>query len=68
MMLYGLLLAAVEVMAVYYPHWHSYPKGNEWFKDRWDWSEGEWAFVKDAKPRFSGHQQAVCFPCVSCLI
>lgn len=58
-MLYGLLLAAVEVMAVYYPHWHSYPKGNEWFKDRWDWSEGEWAFVKDAKPRFSGHQQPI---------
>ena len=53
----SVLLAALEVVAVYYPHWHRYPKGDEWFKGRWDWSEGEWAFVKDAKPRFPGHHQ-----------
>ena len=56
-MFHGLLLAALEVIAVYYPHWHRYPKGDEWFGDRWDWSAGEWAFVKTAKPRFPGHNQ-----------
>ena len=45
----------IDVVAVYYPHWHRYPKGDEWFgADRW--SEGEWQFVKTAKPRFSGHR------------
>ena len=49
--------ANIEVAAVYYPHWHRYPKGDEWFGDRFDWSEGEWTFVKTAKPRFPGHHQ-----------
>ena len=54
-MLHGLLLAAVEVMAVYYPHWHQYPKGDEWFgADKW--KQAEWAFCKDAKPRFPGQK------------
>ena len=50
----GLLLAALEVVAVYYPHWHQYPKGTEWFGERW--SEGEWTFVKSGKARFPGHK------------
>ena len=46
----------VEVMCVYYPHWHRYPKGDEWFgADKW--KEGEWTFVKDTRPRFPGHKQ-----------
>lgn len=59
-LLFGCVFAAetpakVEVMCVYYPHWHSYPKGNEWFgADRW--KEGEWEFVKTAKKRFPGHK------------
>ena len=44
----------IEVMAVYYPHWHKYPKGMEWFGEKWDWSEAEWAFVKDPVVRFPG--------------
>lgn len=55
----------VECVCVYYPHWHRYPKGDEWFgADRW--KEGEWAFVKDAKPRFSGHRQPIV-PCTGYL-
>ena len=47
--------AKVEVMCVYYPHWHRYPKGDEWFgADKW--KEGEWEFVKTAKKRFPGHK------------
>ena len=42
----------VEVMAVYYPHWHVYPKGEEWFGKGWT----EWNFVKSTKPRFAGHK------------
>lgn len=55
----GLLLAALEVVAVYYPHWHRYPKGDEWFgRERgWDWSEGEWELVKKAQAKFPGHHQ-----------
>ena len=45
----------LEVVAVYYPHWHRYPKGDEWFKGKWDWSQAEWAFVKDPVVRFPGH-------------
>ena len=43
----------IEVIAVYYPHWHVYPKGNEWFHPGWT----EWEYVKDAPPRFPGHRQ-----------
>ena len=45
----------VEVVAVYYPHWHSYPKGIEWFGEKW--KTGEWDFVKTARPLFPGHKQ-----------
>ena len=44
---------SIEVIAVYYPHWHVYPKGNEWFHPGWT----EWEYVRDAKPRFPGHNQ-----------
>ena len=44
----------IDVVAVYYPHWHKYPKGTEWFGEKWD--EGEWAFVKTAVPRYPGHR------------
>lgn len=27
--------AKVDVLCVYYPHWHVYPKGNEWFHPGW---------------------------------
>ena len=53
----GQVLAAdgekLEVVAVYYPHWHQYPKGKEWWGDLWN--QGEWAFVKDPVKRFPGH-------------
>ena len=42
----------VEVMAVYYPHWHVYPKGEEWFGKGWT----EWNFVKSTRPHFNGHK------------
>ena len=42
----------IEVMAVYYPHWSVYPKGNEWFHPGWT----EWEFARTAKPRFPGHK------------
>lgn len=44
----------LDVVAVYYPHWHRYPKGDEWFGA--DWKEGEWTFVKTMKSRFAGHK------------
>ena len=44
----------IEVVAVYYPHWHKYPKGDEWFGKKWNWDLGEWAFVKDPVTRFPG--------------
>ena len=48
----------IECVCVYYPHWHRYPKGDEWFgADRW--RQGEWEFVKTAKPRFPGHRQPI---------
>ena len=47
--------SGVDVVAVYYPHWHVYPKGNEWFHPGWT----EWEYVKDAKARFPGHQQPI---------
>ncbi|MBP5790860.1 MAG: glycoside hydrolase family 99-like domain-containing protein [Kiritimatiellae bacterium] len=40
----------IDVMAVYYPHWHEYPKGNEWFRPGWS----EWDFVKNPATRFKG--------------
>jgi hypothetical protein len=52
----AVLAKDIEVVAVYYPHWHRYPKGDEWFgKEKW--KEGEWTFVKTARPKFPGHNQ-----------
>ena len=48
----------VKCVCVYYPHWHRYPKGDEWFGAD-NWKEGEWTFVKTAKPRFPGHKQPI---------
>ena len=46
----------ITCVCVYYPHWHRYPKGDEWFgADRW--KQGEWAFVKDARPLYPNHKQ-----------
>ncbi|MGN0852833.1 MAG: glycoside hydrolase family 99-like domain-containing protein [Kiritimatiellia bacterium] len=45
----------VACMCVYYPHWHRYPKGDEWFGPAW--KQGEWTFVRDARPRFPGDRQ-----------
>jgi len=42
-----------EVIAVYYPHWHSYDHGSAWKGEGWT----EWEGVKAAVPRFPGHQQ-----------
>ena len=44
----------IDVVAVYYPHWHQYPKGTEWFGEKWN--QGEWNFVKTAVPRYPGHR------------
>jgi len=48
--------AKVDVLCVYYPHWHRYAKGDEWFGAE-KWKQGEWCFVKDAKVRFEGQKQ-----------
>ncbi len=48
----------ITCVCVYYPHWHRYPKGDEWFGAD-NWREGEWAFVKSAPPRFPGHRQPI---------
>ena len=45
----------IDVVAVYYPHWHRYPKGDEWFGAE-KWKEAEWAFVRDAKLRVPGQK------------
>ena len=42
-----------EVVAVYYPHWHSYDHGSAWKGEGWT----EWEGVKAAVPRFPGHEQ-----------
>lgn len=44
-----------DVLATYYPHWHTYPDGEHWFGKNWT----EWEFVKTAKPRFKGHKQPI---------
>ena len=51
----------LDVMVVYYPHWHRYPKGDEWFgADKW--KAGEWVFVKNPKTRFKGQINFKPFP------
>ena len=42
-----------QVVAVYYPHWHSYDHGNSWKGEGWT----EWEGLKAAVPRFPGHHQ-----------
>lgn len=42
-----------EVLAVYYPHWHTYKHGNSWKGENWT----EWTEMADAIPRFPGHEQ-----------
>lgn len=42
-----------DVMAVYYPHWHSYDHGSSWKGEGWT----EWEGLKVATPRFPGHHQ-----------
>ncbi len=42
----------VDVIAVYYPHWHV-SRGEKWYGEGWT----EWEFVKTAKkPRYKGHK------------
>lgn len=41
------------VVAVYYPHWHTYDHGSAWKGEGWT----EWEGLKAAVPRFPGHQQ-----------
>ncbi len=42
-----------EVVAVYYPHWHTYDHGSAWKGEGWT----EWEGMKAAIPRFPGHHQ-----------
>jgi len=42
----------IDVLAVYYPHWHEYPKGNEWFHKGFN----EWEFCRNAKRRVEGQK------------
>lgn len=42
-----------EVVAVYYPHWHSYDHGSAWKAEGWT----EWEEMKLSIPRFPGHVQ-----------
>lgn len=42
-----------DVVAVYYPHWHSYDHGSSWKGEGWT----EWEGLKAAVPRFPGHHQ-----------
>lgn len=46
----------LDVLCVYYPHWHVYPYGEKWFGKGWT----EWEFVKTGKPRFKGHKLPYC--------
>ena len=54
--LLGAACAAAErpdVLCIYYPEWHVYPKGEEIFGK----GRTEWDFVKTAPVRFPGHRQ-----------
>lgn len=42
----------IEVAAVYYPHWHTYPDGEKNFGKGWT----EWENVKTTIPRFKNHK------------
>ena len=41
-----------EVVAVYYPHWHPYPRGEKVVFGK---GKSEWELVKSQKPRYPGH-------------
>jgi len=45
----------VEAVAIYYPHWHTYPHGESWKGIGWT----EYLFMRDTKPRFAGHKQPI---------
>lgn len=45
----------LDVLCVYYPHWHVYPLGECWKGFGWT----EWEFVKTAIPRYEGHNQPI---------
>ena len=42
----------LDVVVIYYPHWHAYPKGDEWFHKGFD----EWEFCRTARKLFPGHK------------
>ena len=42
-----------DVMAWYFPNWHTDDRNNEWHGKGWT----EWEVVKCARPRFDGHDQ-----------
>lgn len=52
----GVPEGGLDVLCVYYPHWHVYPYGEKWFGKGWT----EWEFVKTGKPRFKGHKLPYC--------
>lgn len=45
----------LDVMVVYYPHWHVYPLGECWKGVGWT----EWDYVKTAVPCYPGHNQPI---------
>ena len=45
----------IDVLCIYYPHWHVYPLGECWKGFGWT----EWEFVKTAKPCYPGHNQPI---------
>jgi hypothetical protein len=45
----------VEVAAYYYPNYHPDPRNDAWYGPGWT----EWDVVRNAKPRFEGHQQPI---------
>ena len=45
----------IDVLCIYYPHWHVYKLGECWKGFGWT----EWEFVKTAKPRYPGHNQPI---------
>ncbi len=45
----------LDVLCIYYPHWHVYPLGECWKGKGWT----EWENVKTAVPRYKGHNQPI---------
>lgn len=42
-----------QILAYYFPDWHSDPRNTAWFGDGWD----EWKLLDAARPRYDGHRQ-----------